>query len=581
VQGVLPSTTNYASNISYAPHGAVMGLQLGNGLWETTNFNSRLQPVTMYLGSMQGGSDVWKLLNTYGTSGQNNGNVTLQQLSLPAPSPGGNPVTVTSAYTYDGVNRLLVAAENPANQTSPVCPDAASQWCTQFGYDVYGNRSIAGRTNFGVSPNEPAAFNAANQITGTGWTYDTVNLRGTITGDPAGDLFAYDAEDRLLSGNGISYLYDGDGRRVGKAPAGGAANPTWYVYDAMGNLAAEYNAPPAEAGTVYLTGDQLGSTRVVTNTVTPGTPSERHDYYPFGEEILTTTASPRYGIAGYAPAVEMPWLFTGKERDSESGLDYFGARYYGSSMGRFMSPDPVFATVNRLMDPQQWNMYSYAGNNPLSNTDPTGLDFNITGCGSTNTTNCSNGTFGTYDSKGQFTATVLSNDANGGLVDKAGNSYSGTFDQSGFHFSNADGSVSGGGQYVDPGTTTTLNGSGVFSGTQGAFNSDCGGSCQGKGSLTDIVPGSIQAAKDAFGLSKEDAFNIFGGHGDALNYRGPDDQDAHIVQHLNTTGKNAGKTELHFEGHPPGRDLVNFVLHQVDAIRDAHNHQSQKEPDLP
>jgi hypothetical protein len=99
--------------------------------------------------------------------------------------------------------------------------------------------------------------------------------------------------------------------------------------------------------------------------------------------------------------------------------------------------------------------------------------------------------------------------------------------------------------------------------------------------LTDIVPGSIQAAKDAFGLSKEDAFNIFGGHGDALNYRGPDDQDAHIVQHLNTTGKNAGKTELHFEGHPPGRDLVNFVLHQVDAIRDAHNHQSQKEPDLP
>jgi RHS repeat-associated protein len=87
-----------------------------------------------------------------------------------------------------------------------------------------------------------------------------------------------------------------------------------------------------------------------------------------------------------------PKKFTGKERDSESGLDYFGARYYGSSMGRFMSPDPVFATVNRLMDPQQWNMYSYAGNNPLSNTDPTGLDFNITGCGSTNTTNCSNGT---------------------------------------------------------------------------------------------------------------------------------------------------------------------------------------------
>jgi len=49
------------------------------------------------------------------------------------------------------------------------------------------------------------------------------------------------------------------------------------------------------------------------------------------------------------------------------------ARYYGSNMGRFMSPDPVFATVNRLYDPQQWNMYSYGRNNPLSNSDPTGL----------------------------------------------------------------------------------------------------------------------------------------------------------------------------------------------------------------
>ena len=68
--------------------------------------------------------------------------------------------------------------------------------------------------------------------------------------------------------------------------------------------------------------------------------------------------------------------FTGKERDSESGLDYFGARYYGSSMGRFMSPDwsakaePV--PYAKLDNPQSLNLYSYVGNNPLSRVDADG-----------------------------------------------------------------------------------------------------------------------------------------------------------------------------------------------------------------
>jgi RHS repeat-associated protein len=66
--------------------------------------------------------------------------------------------------------------------------------------------------------------------------------------------------------------------------------------------------------------------------------------------------------------------FTGKERDAESGVDYFGARYYGSSMGRFMSPDPSGLLAQNPADPQSWNMYAYARNNPLINIDPTGLD---------------------------------------------------------------------------------------------------------------------------------------------------------------------------------------------------------------
>lgn len=65
--------------------------------------------------------------------------------------------------------------------------------------------------------------------------------------------------------------------------------------------------------------------------------------------------------------------FTGKERDSESGNDYFGARYYASSMGRFLSPDwsakaePV--PYAKLDDPQSLNLYSYVRNNPLSRRD--------------------------------------------------------------------------------------------------------------------------------------------------------------------------------------------------------------------
>ena len=82
--------------------------------------------------------------------------------------------------------------------------------------------------------------------------------------------------------------------------------------------------------------------------------------------------------------------FTDKERDTESGLDYFGARYYASSMGRMMSPDwsakvqPV--PYAKLDDPQSLNLYSYVRNNPLSRTDPTG--HYVINCGS-GVKNCS------------------------------------------------------------------------------------------------------------------------------------------------------------------------------------------------
>jgi RHS repeat-associated protein len=72
--------------------------------------------------------------------------------------------------------------------------------------------------------------------------------------------------------------------------------------------------------------------------------------------------------------VYFTYLYTGKERDAESGLDYFGARYMSSSMGRFLSPDPSGLGYADPGNPQSFNLYSYVQNNPLINTDPTGMD---------------------------------------------------------------------------------------------------------------------------------------------------------------------------------------------------------------
>jgi RHS repeat-associated protein len=78
----------------------------------------------------------------------------------------------------------------------------------------------------------------------------------------------------------------------------------------------------------------------------------------------------------FSAACSIPPHSTGKERDTESGLDYFGPRYYASSMGRFMSPDwtaePDPVPWADFENPQTLNLYSYVQNNPLSRTDPFG-----------------------------------------------------------------------------------------------------------------------------------------------------------------------------------------------------------------
>ena len=109
----------------------------------------------------------------------------------------------------------------------------------------------------------------------------------------------------------------------------------------------------------YYHSDAIGSIRMITDA--NGQVVERHDYMPFGEEWPAASSTERR-------------LYVGKERDQETGFDYSGARYYSPTSGRFTSPDPVTADVLRLLNPQRWNQYAYAANNPLTYGDPNGLD---------------------------------------------------------------------------------------------------------------------------------------------------------------------------------------------------------------
>jgi RHS repeat-associated protein len=121
-----------------------------------------------------------------------------------------------------------------------------------------------------------------------------------------------------------------------------------------------------------LTADQLGSTRLVTDG--SATPLRCIDYLPFGEEIPEGIGGRGecYGTAVYpGPPDAESIKFTGKERDAETGLDYFGARYFSGAQGRFTSPDKPLVDQNPL-DPQSWNLYSYGRNDPLTNMDPSG-----------------------------------------------------------------------------------------------------------------------------------------------------------------------------------------------------------------
>lgn len=325
-------------------------------------------------------------------------------------------------FSYDAVDRLTSATPGS---------NAPSQYSGKYGcwnYDAFGNRtlesfSIVPCTGGNPTPQIVASYNSANQIISTGGT-----TSATFAYDTSGNTlydglnrYWYDAEGQLCAEqstrtNGASifqYVYDAGGARIAKgtiatAPASYTATcapplgsgftlTSWYLVDQGGDQVTELNASGVwQHSNVFVAGklsatwdynggsgglhfrltDPLGTMRVQANA--HGQVEETCTSLPFGNDI----GNPIGANCGEPPSPPSTaddateHHFTGKERDAESGNDYFMARYYNSAMGRFLSPDwaakeePV--PYAKLDNPQTLNLYSYVQNNPLSHVDADG-----------------------------------------------------------------------------------------------------------------------------------------------------------------------------------------------------------------
>jgi RHS repeat-associated protein len=240
------------------------------------------------------------------------------------------------------------------------------------------------------------AKNRLTSVDGMAMSYDAA---GNQINDGSGQR-TYDGENRLVEayiGPVLvgSYVYDADGRRVRRIIGG---QETWQVYGMGGELLAEYAAGAAPSAVQkeygyrngqllvvwdgseteerkwqWLVQDHLGSTRMVVDSSGSLGGVRRDDFLPFGER-LGNGVGIRSASIGYSDN-SVRQKFTGKERD-ETGLDYFGARYFSSTQGRFTSPDwsetPDPVPYADLSDPQSLNLYAYVRNNPLYYSDPDG-----------------------------------------------------------------------------------------------------------------------------------------------------------------------------------------------------------------
>lgn len=374
---------NYATNAHYTAWGALASLVNGStgsfaGITSTDVYNSRMQPcrlnartssatLSLCTDALPTGS-VLDFTYAFNLGAGDNGNV----IGI----TNNRDTTRSQSFTYDYLNRLTSAQSSATSGTN--C------WGESFAFDMWANLTNRAVTKCTAEPLS-VGIGANNRISSAGFAYDAA---GNMTQNGSAS-YSYDAENRLTASAGVTFDYDADGRRVQKS--GG----TLYWYGADGNVLEETNlsgalpseyiffdgrriarrdqgpppscpppgpCPPPPVPISYYFSDHLGSSSVITNA--SGVTQNESDFYPFGGE--RTVGNVLDGINHYK--------FTGKERDAETGLDYFGARYYANSLGRFESVDPK-ASSGRSLDPQSWNRYAYARDNPLFYRDPDGRDW--------------------------------------------------------------------------------------------------------------------------------------------------------------------------------------------------------------
>lgn len=208
-------------------------------------------------------------------------------------------------------------------------------------------------------------YDANGNITSDGtncYTYNENNELTQVTSCSNGQLigqYSYDYQgNRIIQKiyqNGVLsqtiYTPSASYETTKLASGGPLQNTTYYLVN--GQIAARKN--PDGTKTFYHN-DNLNSANILTDQ--NGQLVEKTTYYPFG------------GIQ--SGGTQSKFLYTGQKRDSDTGLDYYNARYYNDQLGRFTQADTI---VPDLYNPQSLNRYSYVQNNPLRYTDPTGHQF--------------------------------------------------------------------------------------------------------------------------------------------------------------------------------------------------------------